>query len=697
MEEIYPADDTTSFLAQPIPHRFELGQGYTLRRHRYEQLGDEGTFNCRRDWVKYIGPIGPWGNSNPWDGNFCSVVMPFCKPERLSSPISRNVLAFMYDNVLESAAQAAKALINTNTEDILMDEHKYRTIRSTIGTKQIQAKMMLDLLLIDKPCGEAIINEWKRMVKTTAGLDKARHFKNLDDYIEYRIVDTGAPFTDCLMRFGTGILLFPEEQEHVYPIVRPCYAALGLANDFYSFDVEYDELCNTEATSMTNCIWLYMQWENLPIAKAKERVREITSRYEAEFLERSQHFCENSPCSNERTRYYLHALAHMVTGNISWSQHCPRYHPALRDGASKCFGLADGVAPSPEPEAKLSKLRTDQMGLNREDTIHVECTQPTRNPSYSSGTSISEFSEKDKRPLLGTEHVYAPFEYISPLPSKGIRDSFIDSLNTWLGSPERVVNQVKSIISTLHNASLILDDIQDASPIRRGKPAAHTVFGHGPSINSANFLIFQALDEARKLDSPNAVDIFVEQMQTMHVGQSFDLYWARHNKCPSEAEYLEMVRCKTGGLFRFAVRLLLDSRHQNNRHLPLDHLADLLGQLFQIRDDYKNLVADEYTVSKGFCEDLDEGKFSFPLIHTLNTQPNPQIEEILHEGRVRGGLSKPMKLLVLEQIRKAGSMEYSEKRLSELVEQVREEIEHAEDVAGCTNWALRLVLYKLEE
>ena len=43
------------------------------------------------------------------------------------------------------------------------------------------------------------------------------------------------------MRFGMGILLTPEENNLTYPIVRPCYAALGLANDYFSFDVEWEE------------------------------------------------------------------------------------------------------------------------------------------------------------------------------------------------------------------------------------------------------------------------------------------------------------------------------------------------------------------------------------------------------------------------------------------------------------------------
>jgi len=46
----------------------------------------------------------------------------------------------------------------------------------------------------------------------------------------------------------------------------------------------------------------------------------------------------------------------------------------------------------------------------------------------------------------------------------------------------------------------------------------------------------------------------------------------------------------------------------------------LLGLYFQIRDDYCNLSLKEYSENKSFCEDLTEGKFSFPIIHAITTQ-----------------------------------------------------------------------------
>lgn len=61
-------------------------------------------------------------------------------------------------------------------------------------------------------------------------------------------------------------------------------------------------------------------------------------------------------------------------------------------------------------------------------------------------------------------------------------------------------------------------------------------------------------------------------------------------------------------------------------------LVNTIGLLFQIRDDYMNLSSAEYTETKGLCEDLTEGKFSFPIIHSIRSDPqNLQLINILKQ------------------------------------------------------------------
>lgn len=56
---------------------------------------------------------------------------------------------------------------------------------------------------------------------------------------------------------------------------------------------------------------------------------------------------------------------------------------------------------------------------------------------------------------------------------------------------------------------LRLDDFEDSSPLRRGRPAAHAIFGAAQTINSANYWILKALDEVRRLGDSECLTIFI--------------------------------------------------------------------------------------------------------------------------------------------------------------------------------------------
>ena len=58
------------------------------------------------------------------------------------------------------------------------------------------------------------------------------------------------------------------------------------------------------------------------------------------------------------------------------------------------------------------------------------------------------------------------------------------------------------------------------------------------------------------MHNPKLIEIFTEELLNLHRGQGMDLYWRDSLTCPSEADYLEMVGNKTGGLFRLAIKLM---------------------------------------------------------------------------------------------------------------------------------------------
>lgn len=64
---------------------------------------------------------------------------------------------------------------------------------SILGAKQLQSRIIVELLSIDEACGNLMIETWKNVLSTAQDLKSNIRYKNLDEYIPYRILDFGAP------------------------------------------------------------------------------------------------------------------------------------------------------------------------------------------------------------------------------------------------------------------------------------------------------------------------------------------------------------------------------------------------------------------------------------------------------------------------------------------------------------------------
>ncbi|XP_020295959.1 geranylgeranyl pyrophosphate synthase isoform X2 [Pseudomyrmex gracilis] len=267
------------------------------------------------------------------------------------------------------------------------------------------------------------------------------------------------------------------------------------------------------------------------------------------------------------------------------------------------------------------------------------------------------------------EKLLEPIRYILQIPGKQIRAKLAKAFNYWLKISETKLQTIDEIINMLHNSSLVIDDIQDNSILRRSIPVAHSVYGIPGAISAANYVLCIALERVVNLQHPAAIIVYSEQLLELHRGQGMDIFWRDNLTCPTEEEYKIMIRRKTGGLFNLAIQLMkLFSTCDKDFSL----LIGTLGLYFQIRDDYCNLCHGEYTENKSYCEDLTEGKFSFPIIHAIKSNPNDrQIINILRQ-RTKDIEVKRYCVKLLE---KFGSFKYTEEVLLDLDAKARAEIE----------------------
>jgi len=93
-----------------------------------------------------------------------------------------------------------------------------------------------------------------------------------------------------------------------------------------------------------------------------------------------------------------------------------------------------------------------------------------------------------------------------------------------------------------------------------------------------------------------------------------------------------------------------------------------MGIIFQIRDDYQNLSSAEYEQNKGLCEDLTEGKFSFPIIHSIRAKPeNMTLLNILKQKTE----NEQVKRYAVSYMESTGTFEYCRKVLGTLMERAK--------------------------
>ena len=224
---------------------------------------------------------------------------------------------------------------------------------------------------------------------------------------------------------------------------------------------------------------------------------------------------------------------------------------------------------------------------------------------------------------LVRENLLEPAEQFLERTGKRIRKSVVDLVFAMAGGTGNVPACLGEAIEWLHAGSLVIDDIQDESPMRRGMPALHLQIGVPLALNAGNWMYFQALDQMfdRSLsrDVQNRlVRHVIRTALRCHRGQSLDLGVRVEQVDPSDIHSIvtEISRLKTGSLVSMAA-MLGASAARANRTLreALSRFGMDVGIALQMRNDLEELrsmtcVSNEFSTSRS--EDLRHSRITWP-------------------------------------------------------------------------------------
>lgn len=224
----------------------------------------------------------------------------------------------------------------------------------------------------------------------------------------------------------------------------------------------------------------------------------------------------------------------------------------------------------------------------------------------------------------------------------------------------------------IHNGTIMVDDVEDGSELRRGKKATHLLYGVDVAVNAGNAMYYLPLvklfgnsglnDSAKS----KVYDLYSLEMLRLSFGQAMDIHWHNGNKFVSEEEYLQMCSYKTGSLARFAAELgAIVGGGSEEQVAALGSFATNIGVAFQIQDDILNLKPKEGW-GKLVGDDIIEGKRTLLVIHALkvlNTREKNRLVEILDSQNNSGEEIKE----AISLLDSADSFSFAKKKADDLV------------------------------
>jgi geranylgeranyl diphosphate synthase type I len=242
------------------------------------------------------------------------------------------------------------------------------------------------------------------------------------------------------------------------------------------------------------------------------------------------------------------------------------------------------------------------------------------------------------------------------------------------------------IPEVIHNGTLVIDDIEDSSEIRRGKSCSHKIFGNDIAINAGNAMYYLPLlplmTHRTRLPTEmqrDVYEIYVQEMINLSMGQAMDITWHRgiaNADDLDESDYLQMCAYKTGTLARMSAKMAAVLAGGEPKLVEkLGRFAESVGVAFQMQDDILDLTGKEFAKSKGCVGgDITEGKRSLIAIYTLreaNNVDRARLIEILNMHTSDQNLRNE----AIAIMQKYGSIEHVKQTATRMVQESWEEVD----------------------
>ena len=227
---------------------------------------------------------------------------------------------------------------------------------------------------------------------------------------------------------------------------------------------------------------------------------------------------------------------------------------------------------------------------------------------------------------------------------------------------------IGAAIETVHNFTLVHDDIMDDDEVRRGRNAVHIEYDMPTAINAGDAMLaiaFERLVQAENLE-PRDVAPLVRRIAWMvrrvSEGQQLDIEFEERLNV-SEEDYLEMIEGKTAVMFLTCAEIGARVSGADDEVIQLMAQWGLaVGLCFQLMDDLIDVLSDSATLGKPAGSDVAQGKRTLMVIHALQ-QPDSKAKDVLLNVLGKGEDVAPEDLQAgLDALEDLGSIAYAREK-----------------------------------
>jgi octaprenyl-diphosphate synthase len=228
-----------------------------------------------------------------------------------------------------------------------------------------------------------------------------------------------------------------------------------------------------------------------------------------------------------------------------------------------------------------------------------------------------------------------------------------------------VHTEMAAIVEFIHTATLLHDDVVDASLLRRGQKTANQKWGNEASVLVGDFLYSRAFQMMVEINSMRIMEIMSETTNVIAEGEVQQLLNC-HDPETTEQSYMMVIQNKTAKLFEAAAQsgAIICHRPLEDEHAVASY-GRHLGTAYQLIDDVLDYSSSAETLGKNIGDDLSEGKPTLPLLYAME-HSDQQNSMIIRDAIRSGGIDKIDQ--VLEAIEQTGAISYTAQRANEEAE-----------------------------